>query len=278
MLRHYHKAMFVRHPLDRLWSAYNSKFVNQNPRFLMQYGRKMFGRFRRRHISTDPPCVKDVTFREFVSFMMLRTSGANVHWMTYNRLCGPCELNYDYIGKLETFEADMAYLVNHANMSGSVKRPMSVSSSLEEMIRAARRMPLLSQNGTSPMLNYCLQWESFASNRFRFWRNAGFLGDDHPMEAETSVQCRRQCLDHQEANWNSYDSCLWNATVGQLRGNVSLNEIRKRKTLAKARAYATIDHRVMSKIFIKYELDFKLFNYPLALLFTSELHVHGNAG
>ena len=268
MLRHYRKAMFVRHPLDRLWSAYNSKFVNQNPRFLVQYGRQMFGRFRRRHSFTDPPCIEDVTFREFVSFMMLRTSGANVHWMTYNRLCGPCELSYDYIGKLETFEADMAYLVTHVNMSGTVKRPMSASSSLEEMIRAARRMPLLSQNGSSLMLNHCLEWESFALNRFRFWRNAGFLGDDHTMEAETSVQCRIQCLDQQKANWNGYASCLWHGTVGQLlahRANMSFNEISKRKTLAKARAYATIDHHVMSKIYIKYKLDFKLFNYPRAV-------------
>ena len=273
MLRHYHKAMFVRHPLDRLWSAYNSKFVNQNPRFLMQYCRQMVGRFRRGHSFTDPPCIKDVTFREFVSFMMLRTSGDNVHWMTYNRLCGPCDLSYDYIGKLETFEADMAYMVNHANMSGSVKRPMSVSSSLDEMIRAARRMPLLSQNGSSTMSNHCLEWESFALNRFRFWRNAGFLGDDHTMEAQTSVQCRRQCLDQQKANWNSYDSCLWHATVGQLRGNMSLNEIRKRKTLAKARAYATIDHHVMSKLYTKYKLDFKLFNYPQAGNISAPLHL-----
>ena len=211
--------------------------------------------------------MKDVTFREFVSFMMMRTSDDNVHWMSYDRLCGPCEWNYDYIGKLETFGTDMAYLVDHIYMAGSMKRHVSVSSSLEEMVKAARRIPLLSQNGYSTMINHCLQCESFALNRFRFWRNAGFLGDDPTMEAKTSVECHRQCLD-QKANWNSYDSCLWNGTVGHLlayRANMSLNEIRKRKTLAKARAYASIDHYVMSKIYMKYKLDFKLFNYPQAV-------------
>ena len=51
-----------------------------------------------------------VTFAEFVQYVIdtYRQKGRlNQHWDTYQSLCDPCALNYDYIMKLETLTADM---------------------------------------------------------------------------------------------------------------------------------------------------------------------------
>ena len=271
MLRRYHKALFVRNPLDRLWSAYNSKFVNQNPKFLMKYGRDILRRFRQQPSSTALQCGNDVSFLEFISFVTAEgTPDDNVHWMSYHRLCRPCEVSYDFIGKLETFETDMAYLVWHSkimNMNGSG----SVSSSYDQMVAAAKRTPILnleklrgiSQNWTSIIHTHCLHWQSFALNRFRFWRNVGFIGgNDNKAEAEATTHCRGLFLDDKD-DWRGYDSCLWTATVGRQLGNqdVALMKIKKQKALAKLHGYASIEHIAMTKIYGMYSLDFDLFNY-----------------
>lgn len=35
----------------------------------------------------------------------------NAHWRNYYRTCSPCDLNYEYIVKTETYSEDLHYLV-----------------------------------------------------------------------------------------------------------------------------------------------------------------------
>ena len=268
MLQSFRKALFVRNPLDRLWSAYNSKFVNLNPRFLQQYGRTILRRFRQFPSAPALECGSDVTFLEFISFVTTDERRNNVHWMLYDRLCAPCELSYDFIGKLETFEADMTYLLSRANvLTANVDVSAVVGSSLSEMIDAARRTPILksptirdmSQNSTSVVLARCLRWDTFALSRLRFWRNVGFIGDNDNDNKAAPGNCRKQFLDEM-VDWRGYDTCLWNATVlGDV--DMSLSKIKQRKILAKRRAYANIANTVMRKLYGIYDMDFKLFSY-----------------
>ena len=105
MLRTYFKFLVVRHPLDRLVSAYRDKFVKRQASFLNEavqiriLFRSKFSESKKRY----------VTFEEFVRYVLttgMRNVTQNQHWATYEDLCQPCFIKYDYIGNLETMEED----------------------------------------------------------------------------------------------------------------------------------------------------------------------------
>ena len=47
---------------------------------------------------------RDMRFDEFMKYI---SNHKNKHWRTYEELCQPCTINYDYIIKLETFNHDL---------------------------------------------------------------------------------------------------------------------------------------------------------------------------
>ena len=101
-MRRYFKFVFVRHPLTRLVSAYRQKieFNGKRTPFIMK------------HLRSNTSDKSPVSFQEFTSFV-LRGKGKlvrNEHWATYNNLCNFCEVQYDFIGRLEFLEKDAHYL------------------------------------------------------------------------------------------------------------------------------------------------------------------------
>ena len=121
-LKHYLKVVFVRHPLDRLLSAYRSKFylnTTENSReFFRPFGRKIIRRYRRRPTRTSLKTGSDVTFQEFLRYVLDRPVRLmDRHWMPYDNQCFPCEVNYDVIGKHETMTEDANYLLDLWNVS-----------------------------------------------------------------------------------------------------------------------------------------------------------------
>ena len=121
MLKYYFKFMIVRHPLERLLSAYRDKFtsVNEhNVHFHFKYGRKIVRKFRHRPSRKSLKYGHDVTFPEFVKYIISRdhkTDEYNPHWKSYTQLCYPAHIHYDFIGKFETLYQDMKYILHRIN-------------------------------------------------------------------------------------------------------------------------------------------------------------------
>ncbi len=78
----YRKLVLVRHPLQRFVSAYYEIVVSGN-----------------QGIGRD---VKNIT--HFVTDLV--TQKRKVHWLDYQSLCHPCQMNYDYVVKMETLKSD----------------------------------------------------------------------------------------------------------------------------------------------------------------------------
>lgn len=105
----YFKFLIVRHPLDRLASAFYDKF-RYDYSYTVQLRKKLapfiIEHFRNRHGVTVQQ--SKVNFDEFIDFILSGLKQAtNEHWATYQRLCQPCMVNYDYIGTAETIEEDV---------------------------------------------------------------------------------------------------------------------------------------------------------------------------
>ena len=113
--------LFVRHPFDRLRSAYENKIAD--PRFHILRSNPTLWRNIVRHAvnftqegfneSLRNDNITRITFREFIQYILHieATSRAHdPHWAPIERLCGPCQWNYQLIGHVETFHQDMECL------------------------------------------------------------------------------------------------------------------------------------------------------------------------
>ena len=103
--------MFVRHPLERLISAYRSKFqtIAKNTEYYRRkYGIKIKSRLRKESLNSSEP-VNDVRFDEFVSLVVTRLGKPlDRHWKPMADLCYPCAVRYDFVGRYENLQAHAA--------------------------------------------------------------------------------------------------------------------------------------------------------------------------
>ena len=113
----YKSFVFVRHPLDRLLSAFREKFehfTRFHERFQKIYAPTILRNFRPGVTDEVIAKGKGVTFKEFVQYVIRQHKiggHMNVHWMSYWDLCRPCQRHYDFIGKIETMTTDADYVL-----------------------------------------------------------------------------------------------------------------------------------------------------------------------
>ncbi|KAI8503860.1 Carbohydrate sulfotransferase 11, partial [Branchiostoma belcheri] len=126
-LDNYFKFMFVRDPMERLLSAYINKFtMPYNLKFHRLYGTKIISRFRENPSNYSLQRGDDVMFKEFVKYLLdpkAHGPQLNEHWDHYVNLCHPCRIHYDVIGKYETLDQDVDYVLQKAGVADIVQFP-----------------------------------------------------------------------------------------------------------------------------------------------------------
>ena len=93
---------FVRHPFERIVSAYNSKIVNSTKMKYREFEYKSF-----------PDFVERGVLRELESE---KESRVNIHWKPFIDRCHHCSIPYTVIGRIETFQEDFEYIVRKNNL------------------------------------------------------------------------------------------------------------------------------------------------------------------
>lgn len=120
-LQHYTKFLFVRDPFVRLISAFRNKFGRPNEDFYRQFGSVMLHRYGNTSGSLPETAAEAFaagikpTFQQFITYLLdpetEKESIFNEHWRQVYRLCHPCQVKYDFIGRLETLETDAEHLL-----------------------------------------------------------------------------------------------------------------------------------------------------------------------
>lgn len=130
-LKTYFKFVFVREPFERLLSAYLDKFLRGEPAFHHNYGKRIITLYR----PGGNPEDKNVKFDEYLNYVLHIGDGYwNEHWQTYNNLCQPCGISYDFIGHFENLEEEAHYaleisgVTKKANVSFPSVKPSLTSS------------------------------------------------------------------------------------------------------------------------------------------------------
>ncbi|ELU03014.1 hypothetical protein CAPTEDRAFT_118380 [Capitella teleta] len=116
-LQKYTSFVIVRHPIDRIISAYKDKIQSRGPsrmRKIVKDIMEFYGIREDRRLTNDAGTFwkyVEITFPQFVSWMV-RTKSNDTHWQSFRDLCFPCDINFTYIGHLETIDTDMFHIFN----------------------------------------------------------------------------------------------------------------------------------------------------------------------
>ncbi|CAF0937794.1 unnamed protein product [Adineta ricciae] len=125
------RAIFVRHPLDRLASAYidkiaslknrsssydglRQKICQHNSLFYLNISKPRFSFQQKKIFSTNAVegCRNVIpTFEHFLQYIFSKGLRDDVHWQPYTKLCQVCLLKYNFIGKYETIGTDLQRLM-----------------------------------------------------------------------------------------------------------------------------------------------------------------------
>ncbi|XP_033322842.1 carbohydrate sulfotransferase 11 [Megalopta genalis] len=141
-LRGTKKLLVVRHPFERLLSAYRDKLENSvagrehgTLHFYRKYGGKIVQKYREKNFTRprDDQVIRqygvpapngiEPTFREFVEYLIHTdlASYGDDHWMPYYLFCTPCLVDYEIIAKVETLRRDQIYAIHKFGLQKLIK-------------------------------------------------------------------------------------------------------------------------------------------------------------
>ncbi|KAM6148576.1 carbohydrate sulfotransferase 9 [Erethizon dorsatum] len=124
-LNTYTKAVFVRDPMERLVSAFRDKFEHPNSYYHPVFGKAIIKKYRPNACEEALNNGSGVKFKEFIHYLLdsHRPVGMDIHWEKVSKLCYPCLINYDFVGKFETLEEDANYFLQMIGAPKELKFP-----------------------------------------------------------------------------------------------------------------------------------------------------------
>ncbi|XP_070198056.1 carbohydrate sulfotransferase 11-like [Littorina saxatilis] len=130
-LKDYYKFMFVRHPLERLLSAWRDK-LHSNLSSRIEYRRPLVKHIARvyrnvsRQLDSESLDRVQIRFDEFLRFVVDQAekgAALNEHWERFHKLCHPCTVRYDFVGRYEHLEEDAMRVLESVHADRMVRFP-----------------------------------------------------------------------------------------------------------------------------------------------------------
>jgi hypothetical protein len=103
----------VREPARRIWSAWVSKVLLRNPRFVLMFGEDLF--------PAPPLRAQDVieSFRRFIGALPHRAEWSDGHWSAQADLLSVPDLTYSHIGRVEAIDRTVAEVGAYMRQRGA---------------------------------------------------------------------------------------------------------------------------------------------------------------
>ena len=241
---------FTRNPYTRLWSAYIDKFFL--PDFWLNVAPAIMGQTRRNATYFEKrQCGRGVTFEEFLRHIVQQfPKKLNEHWEPIHKLCGVCYIDYDVIGKIETFEDD-SHLILH-KFGFTYLNPNKTS----KLVRAVEELTMLVKYNfdlAGPRTIGCFNTEDVATLLWKAFQYNGYIHDSIslPMNLTKSEQFKT----HPKQVFMKH-------VIDTLKHQVDHNmDLKFQKINLMKEAYGRIPKKILDGIKEVYRYDFEMFGY-----------------
>lgn len=117
-INHYYTFMFVRHPFERIVSAYRNKLSDPDSTYYQKsIGSIILRKYREGLSPEEYTAGRSVTFVEFINFILDQYKEKGLayfdpHWQLIVKLCNPCRTKYNFVGKMENLLEDADFILN----------------------------------------------------------------------------------------------------------------------------------------------------------------------
>lgn len=248
LLKHSEKFMFVREPYERLLSGYVDKLFAPNAAYWAFIGTFITKNIRQNSSQVELNCGHDVTFEEFVRYFIHSQHNnmrRDAHFVPNFEHCRPCEIDYDYIGKLETFEEDTLFLLKELKLDEKVKfKDFQKETERDAIVDAADYVFSMKRAITK-----CMSlWEAL----FRAYRKLqirGIIGKEIPFPFPRDL--------NREITINEYKQALLHAHAQS--GSAEVRKANRKEAFLEA--YSRLPQDLMLKLKEELSIDSKLFGY-----------------
>ncbi|XP_045172920.2 carbohydrate sulfotransferase 11-like [Mercenaria mercenaria] len=237
-----YNLMFVREPYSRLWSGYLDKF------YLPDYWQSGGPKFR--HISKKG-CIQNISFEEFLTFIAENPATLNIHWTPFYRLCNPCHVKYDAIGKMETFSKDSKFILNKLGHDMLVDDKQNSSKS-----RAKEEIRTLSKYNFSFKNNSCFFHKLIAKRLWSVFQMNGYIQKNIPFPLEMFSD--KNFYLGSDNTTSVFIKYAFKALDSQ---TVSDHDLKEQKHQYMIDGYRTIPMSLLNQIRKLFQTDFELFGY-----------------
>jgi hypothetical protein len=107
--------MIVRHPFERILSAYRDKLEHRKHRefYYIRYGKEIVK--SQRDVNSTLANRPEPTFVEFLKYLVKKMT-YDEHWRPFTTECAPCDINYQIILKMESLEEEQLFLATKLNL------------------------------------------------------------------------------------------------------------------------------------------------------------------
>ncbi|XP_013384442.1 carbohydrate sulfotransferase 11 [Lingula anatina] len=123
-LKHYLKVIAVRHPFERIVSAYRSKLEGGDREFSATYGPAIL-KYERKKKTEEVIRHYNVSFAAFARYLTQISVQTNFHFKAYHEICFPCTVHYDVIARHETISRDVSMVLKMIHAAPGFHYPNS---------------------------------------------------------------------------------------------------------------------------------------------------------
>ena len=245
--------LFVRNPYSRVFSAFVDKLLPPNPYFWKVLGTKSIQMFRKNASSKSRIYGYDVTFAEYAKYVInsLQTKrDLDAHHIAIFDKCKPCDVDFDYIGKMESFAEDAMYIFKKMGMNSTVKT-FSASGVFKDMSAE----DALADTTTSPFMwkssiIKVISWETALRRTWLKLQLRGIVDLDQRFEDYVS-KSEIDKIKGKEFQTKAHEARMKSDPV----------KLKKQKAEAMREAFMTLHLDQVKSLRDAYKLDLKLFNY-----------------
>lgn len=244
--------LFVRDPFSRLFSAYVDKLLAPNPEFWDTWGLFAIQKHRTDPEEKSQRCGHDVTFAEFLKFVLdldLSAVDADPHLRPIFELCRPCDVNYSVIGFMGTFQRDVVYLSSLLNVTESQIEFYKMADDTRSDALQDSMMGAFTE--WAHRLSTCVSKGEIIRRIWRKLQIRGFIST----RINFSPKMLKESVEYLEAE------DFLRVLAKAVQSSTDKDELYRQKMAAIDSAYKTVDLDTLNKIVHLYAADFRAFGF-----------------